>query len=46
VTEDGAEVYLCHLGCVAARRVGRAIGGAVEGGVVDVMYTAGGAPKR
>jgi hypothetical protein len=26
--------------------VGRAIGGAVEGGVVNVMYTAGGTPKR
>jgi hypothetical protein len=29
--EDSAEVYLGHLGCVAARHVERAIGGAVEG---------------
>ncbi|KAJ7793579.1 hypothetical protein B0H14DRAFT_3559629 [Mycena olivaceomarginata] len=40
------EVYLCYLGCVVARHMGRAVGGAVEGGVVDVMCTAGGAPKR
>jgi hypothetical protein len=41
--EDGAEVYLCRLGCVAARRAGRAVGGAIEGGVVDVVCAAGGA---
>jgi hypothetical protein len=28
---------------VAARRAGRAVGGAVEGGIVDVIWTAGGA---
>jgi hypothetical protein len=40
------EVYLCYLGCVVARHMGRAVGGAVEGGVVNVMCTAGSAPKR
>jgi hypothetical protein len=41
---SGAEVYLCRLGCVAAQRArGRAVGGAVEGGVVDVVCVAGGA---
>jgi hypothetical protein len=45
--EDGAEVNLCRLGCVAARRSGRAVGGAVEGSIieggVDVVWMAGGA---
>ncbi|KAJ7363038.1 hypothetical protein DFH08DRAFT_800034 [Mycena albidolilacea] len=54
--EDGAEVYLDRLGCVAARRArgppvveGGIVNvvnwrwrGVVEGGVVDVVWTAGG----
>jgi hypothetical protein len=44
VPEDGTEVYLYHLGCVAARCVwGQPIGGTVQGGIVDVVWTAGSA---
>jgi hypothetical protein len=41
-SEDSADVYLYRLGCVAARRArGRPVGGAVEGGIVDVTLVGG-----
>jgi hypothetical protein len=40
--EDGAEVYLCCLGCVAAQHMwGQAVGGAVEGGVIEIVSLMG-----